>query len=390
MYDLETFFLVLVIFYLVECSIWLPRGTILFRQSSKKIWTLIYPSTLLGNHLGGLGFRNLLPIFSTSMTADTWPISISPEGVYSFTFQTIDSIAHPYQEEKFFHFTEINSITVNSKKILINGKLFVRTSKVELAHHLAELIDKIRKLKVNERESAIRKAISQSFDTEELNIKVQNFLNTIKWLKVLSTLLFLYLFLAAPIAIFFLDLAKIWLWLLTGLFCLSLASSILYYKYYKKFYLKSSDELLSQLIMLVLAPVVTIRACDLLSKNLFFSYHPLAIAKVLCSKEAFLSFSKSILIDIKFPLISTCFINEIAPKACEEWFRKIFIEIVEKFIKQAGINYSELIKPPLPTNEKCLSYCPRCHHQYLVVEGECINCGDMPLHPFTNHKIAKC
>ena len=133
---------------------------------------------------------------------------------------------------------------------------------------------------------------------------------------------------------------------------------------------------------MLLAPPSAIRAPDLLARHLLENFHPLAVARVLCSPDRFKSFARQILLDLRYPLLPVCPTNEPEPVATEQWFRTARRKATEKFLQQAGLKPDELTVLPGPTEPANQSCCPRCGAQFVTPTGTCADCGGRPLEPF--------
>jgi hypothetical protein len=105
------------------------------------------------------------------------------------------------------------------------------------------------------------------------------------------------------------------------------------------------------------------------------------MAQVLCAPELFKAFSRQFLLDLHFPMLPVCATNEPEPLETEGWFRACHREAVEKFVVRSGLRLEELLRPPAPAEPSNLSYCPRCHAQFVTREGTCADCGGRTLVP---------
>jgi hypothetical protein len=57
---------------------------------------------------------------------------------------------------------------------------------------------------------------------------------------------------------------------------------------------------------------------------------------------------------------------------------------LEAFIRDAGLNPDELLKPPLRESINSSAYCPLCLSQFLIDEGECPDCTDVQLEKYSS------
>ena len=57
-----------------------------------------------------------------------------------------------------------------------------------------------------------------------------------------------------------------------------------------------------------------------------------------------------------------------------EWFRWRQIELLEAWFKKVAIDPAAILSVPQPQDNNVLTYCPRCHIQFMLPEGSCLNC----------------
>jgi hypothetical protein len=56
--------------------------------------------------------------------------------------------------------------------------------------------------------------------------------------------------------------------------------------------------------------------------------------------------------------------------------------VLQAFLSKNGMPPEELLSPPQRESENCQTYCPLCLAQFVLVEGECSDCGDVHLKKF--------
>jgi hypothetical protein len=116
----------------------------------------------------------------------------------------------------------------------------------------------------------------------------------------------------------------------------------------------------SKLAAVALSPLSAARACDLLSRELLASYHPLASAYVLCSTDVFCRLAR-------FYYFSGD--DSVAQSA------------VDAFIVAVG-HREDVLRAPHRGDTTFLSYCPRCEAQYTRPDGYCADCRAVHVQPF--------
>src|SRR6266404_1933092 len=168
MTDLELLFLVLAVVYAWECACWLPRGTVGFVSWLGKRWRLKHPPPLLGNQKGGFTFAAPLPPLGTLFTASQFPLSISQEAVLAFVASNLNPGPRPQQTGKLIPFTELRTVEVRSRKVLLNGETFVKAATATFAEHLARNLRELRDAPAADRSRLIEQNVKAGFETKAI------------------------------------------------------------------------------------------------------------------------------------------------------------------------------------------------------------------------------
>src|SRR5205807_13060 len=94
-------------------------------------------------------------------------------------------------------------------------------------------------------------------------------------------------------------------------------------------------------------------------------------------------FARIMLQENRHPAWPICPRQEPAAQDAERHWRAVLLAAMEKFLKQGGLDPEELAQAPLPSDDTCRSYCPRCLAQYTNSQGACADCGGLPLVAFS-------
>jgi len=383
MTDLELLFLVLAVVYGWECACWLPRGSVGFVTWQGRRWRLKHPGALVGNQRGGFVFASPLPPLGTVFTAHQFPLSISSEVMLGFVAANIGPGARPQQTGRLVRFTELRTVEVSGRKLLVNGEVFLKAATPTFTEDLARQVRELMKLPNEERPRLIEQFVKAAFDTKSLEGRWQEFRKRTSHVRLLTNFLFGYLFGFAPVLIWSVGLSQSWLELLIGLFLFTLATALFFRAAHKRFYPAAEDERFTHFVTILLSPATAIRARDVLSRALLETFHPLAIAKVFCEEPEFRSFARRVLIELRHPALPVCPRDEQVAQSAEANYRAIVQKAVEKFLKQSKVDVEELTRPIAPADETCKSFCPRCEAQFTTIDGKCADCGGLPLVPFS-------
>jgi hypothetical protein len=382
MSELQLLFLVLVLLYGWECACWVRRGSVAFSTWLGRNWRARHPGTLLGNQRGGFIFAAPLPPLGTLLTASQSPLSLSPDGALAYVAANMNPGWRPAQSGSYFHFEDIREVSARGKKLLVNGDVLLTTASVSLARHFAGELQRLMKLNPSQRGNAIAELVQATLDTKAVEQRWQELQKLSRPVRLLANALFVYLFLFAPGLIWQLGFKLSWLGLLVGLFALTTATAVFFYRAYRTLYPQAEDERFTHTLTIALAPMTTMRAHDTLSRSLFESFHPLAVANALVPKSDFRDFARRVLLDLRHPAEPVCPGPNPAARATELHARTVLQTAVENLLKQSGVAPEELCKPPVPLDESCRAYCPRCGAQFTTLSGNCADCGGLALVAF--------
>jgi hypothetical protein len=344
---------------------------------------------LLGNAKGGFIMGNPLPPLGSLVIGHQLPVSLSTQGVLAFVSPSVNPGWRPPQSGIWKRWDEVQSIKAGGKKLLINGQEFLKTTSAEMALHLAEQLEAIRKSNPSRREEVLRRVYYEHLNIKAVENRWKDFQTQAASLRVQANMMFIYLFVAAPLMIHWFGLERTWLALLLGILVFTVPASLMFRRIHKNFYPKAEDDRFTHFILVLLSPVTAMRAGDLLSRPLLERFHPLAVAKVFCSEEHFREFARATLNENRHPGLPLCPTSDPAAVQTEQQARSLLVDSMEKLLKQSGISPEQLVQVPPPGDENCHAYCPRCFAQFTTTSGVCDDCGGLLLVPFGSTKPTK-
>jgi hypothetical protein len=379
MNELELLFLVLAVVYLWESAAWLRWGTVGFMAYWDGRWSLVHPAALLGNQGGGIILANPLPPLGTFLAGGQSPLSISPEGVFSYVAQCVNPGWRPPQTANYVRFDAMQKIEASGKKIRVNGKVLLKTGSPLLARQLAAELLRLAKLPVEKRAAAIQERVEAALDAKAVEARLAGFLPLARPVRQAANALFAYLFLALPLWISCFGFRRDWPFMLAALLLLTGTAAVFFNRGYQKLYPDADEERFTHWFMILFSPATAVRAQDALSRPLLESFHPLAVAQVLLTPEKFREFARRVLLELRHPCLPVCPTVEAEPQAAERHARTVLLAAVEGFLKRHGADPTELAAAPARADESCQSYCPRCRAQFTTEQGTCADCGGMPL-----------
>jgi hypothetical protein len=380
MEEIESIFGTLFIIYLVECISSVEQNTVVIYLPWRSVCRIKYPFSFYGRSEKGVIFLNPFPPMSVSLVSYQWPFSVSPTAVYSYSSRNIQNRERVKREGAFIRFDDIEEVKRLSTQVIVNNKIFLDTTTNESADFTVEFIRTLKPLSVKERSEFIENTLMQQMDDERISLRIQEFKELSTSLIMMENFLFVYLFIYAPILVWWRGIKITWLPLLLLLIAITAMAIFEYYRLYRALFPQvSKKRIFKDLIKAVYFPAL-MRAHDKLSRAFIHLSHPLPIAKALCLEKEFLDFTKKMVLDMHYPLLPICPTEDLKKIETEKWFRSKLIYVTKMALQKWNVDIDSLMAPPKIENESCRSYCPRCNCQYMIEKGVCIDCGGISLH----------
>jgi hypothetical protein len=380
--DLESLLLVVAAIYLTECAVWVRRSSVAVQERWGGVWRLRHPGVVLGNAHGAIVMADPLPPLGTVLTGHPFPVSLSPQAMLSCTSVCLDAGGRPPQAARWLQYTDAQTIGTEGRSVLVNGTIFVKASSPTAARRLAGLLRELKALSEIDRPAAIRRVLTATLDAKAARQRWEDFQAQGPQLRWLGNILFVYLFIVAPGAIWFFGFRNGGLWVVAGLLAQTFTVGWRFWRAHGAVYPDGSEERFTPFLTMLLAPPTAIRAHDLLARRLVEQFHPLAVAEVFCPGAPFHRLVRRVLLDLRFPMLPSAPSPEATVAQTEEWFRSVFLDECERAVERAGLKPSDLTRPPARSEPDCHSYCPRCDAQFQVETGICADCGGRALVAF--------
>jgi len=375
-----TLLFVLVLLYLSECVIWVKRESVAFVSGWGRRWQLRVPPSWMGNANGGLLFLNPLPPSGYLFLSHLSPISISPSGICAFNLQTLPSEARsPYQSGQFLPFNKIKESHSDGAYLIINNEKFTKCATAKQARALATFIGGMAKASASKRENMARTWVAKQFAADDAAALLKEGEKLIEPIQELGVILFMFLFVFTPSLAFTFGLSPLIIPVAVVMIALAVLIAIMFHRAHKKLYPAESSERLESLVKMILCPPVSIRAADILTRNLLAQYCPIVLASVLPgSGEP--QFVRSVILDLQHPLR-----HEVVDEAAEQtitWTADEQLNVCLDQVKKGRYLKAEDLLAPSQREGNSISYCPRCHCQFVVGAGQCPDCPGVELVEF--------
>lgn len=363
MTETQTIWLVLALIYAAECVRWLRPGQVLARSWWGRRWRFTGPSRLLGNHRGGVVLCPPLPPLGTVFITGAPQLDLAPEG-----------FAPANEPQRILAWSPQPRFDTEGRAVRVYGKVFHRASSPGLARHAARTLHQLAKLEANQRADAIQRHFADAFDTRAVRQRLEELREAARGLRLLANLLFGFVFVVAPVAAWWFGFSHCWWALLLGAFALMIPVAWRFRRAHMRLFPDAGDERFNHFLIVLLSPVSTVRALDLLSRPLLETFHPLAVARVLAEEATFQSLAERTLRDLRYgPAPGT---------ALSTGSRAALLAACEEFLRREGFKPDDLLPAPRGIEPGCVAYCPRCLAQFTTANGGCPDCGAARLEPF--------
>ncbi|HET8782405.1 MAG TPA: hypothetical protein VFM63_08305 [Pyrinomonadaceae bacterium] len=381
--DGQTLLLILALLYFAECLIWVKKQSVAFVPNWGRGWRLATPISWLGNANGAMLILNPLPPPGRVFLSHLLPISISPSGVCAFNSQTLASGSRSTtQTGEFVPFSAITKVATDGSYLLINKQKFAKCATPKQAKALAGIVERTAGAKVSKREALVKSWLAEQFDVAEATRLRSESEKEIDSVRFACSLFLVFLFVGAPLLVSFFGLEQMILPIAGAMVMFAVWIAIKFFWAHRRFYPAESLERLENLLKMVLCPPVSLRAADVLTKNLLARFSPVAVAGVL-EGPGEQQFVRAFVLDLQHPLK-----HEIADaKAIEtiDWMNAQQLQLCLSLIEHVD-RFNGVLGPP-EREGGSVSYCPRCGVQFVVDEGECPDCPGVELVAFSDHEF---
>jgi hypothetical protein len=378
----QTLLLILILLYVSDCLIWVKRESVAFVSGWGGRWRLQVPPSWLGNANGGILFLNPAPPAGRIFLSHLLPISISPSGICAYNLQTLPSEARsPAQTGQFLSFNQIKTAATEGVYLLVNNERFAKCATPKQAKTLAQLIRELVKTATAKRERVVRGWWQRQFALKDAEARLQEGQALIEPVQELSTILFVFLYFFTPALVSGFGLMPLIVPVAAVMVILAVLTGIMFYRAHKRLFPTEGSERFENVVKMILCPPVSIRAADILTRNLLAEYSPIVLASVLAGSGE-QQFVRAFVLDLQHPLK-----HEVADETAEKTMRWAVDEqlgVCMDQIKQGRYLKAEELQSPAMREKDSISYCPRCRCQYVVSDTECPDCPGVELVVFVD------
>jgi hypothetical protein len=376
--DTEWIMIVVAAIYLFECACWVRRDTLCLSTILGRFRALHSPS-FMGNERMKLVIGNPSPL-ARSFLCEPWPITISPDGIVIPEGMRFDSSGQTERDAMLFDSLSHAILAVEKEVHYNNGPIAV-CSTDEQAKQLAAMIGEVAVANPADRGKLIGEHLDRWTDNAAAAERFAELKRLVATLRSSGLTLFVMMFVIGP-AMYFAPMRRPWPWQVVALYFVFFAISWLltiwdYSVCRKKLLGEPFSQRFRHIGMLFLSPAGAMRSSEVLLRHSMATFHPLAVAAALCTKERFTALARPTLLAVEHPKPGEL-PSEPEARRIDEWFRKKHLKRLTALVRRMEIDLDELLEPPKPLYDSH-SYCPRCRNQYVLAEGTCKDCGGVTL-----------
>ena len=371
MTEVQLLFLVLAAVYLLQCIGWAPLESEVLRIG----WR--FRASLLPRGLGmrfgqhKLFFLNPFLPLSGAIVCEFFPsVVTSKEGTPA---QSNPPKPDEVTGRRTIRLSDQAKQQVQSagKEVRSAGRLLFTAHSEACATFLATVFDHVRKRSAPDHDRAFEREFEKMFDTKKIALRLEEFRAHTVFLRSACVLLFVFLFLLAPVLIRLRGLERIWPVLLAYLIWSLAWIGWSFLRAHRALYPEQKEGRWQQVMVLALSPFAAIRAGDTLLRDLFCAFHPVAVGYVLLSKKESRVLAERNLRQSLFRM-DWHITSSDAP----------MLRVLQAFLMKIGMPPEALLNAPQRESENCQTYCPLCLAQFVLTEGECPDCGEVTLKKF--------
>lgn len=363
--DLAALALVVIALYLTECAVFARHGAVVV--SSPWFWSRHRMRTLskaLGTKGGAFALLNPLPPFGRVYVVEPWPFSLSSDGVLAFRSFALDQEPRPLESAVRFAWSEITSVDVDDKALLVNGAPFAKCSSKRHCQAAASVLRAVHAAGADARGVVIDTALDAHLDAAPVRATVAIHEQWGAPAALAASALFVSLFVAVPQDVHAHGLER-WPVLVAGVYTWVVVIAVLAYLAHRGLSRGERAERWATVLLMLPAPTMAMRVNDKLGRHQLAGSHPIAAALALLEKGARDDVVGRGLRDLTHPRALPA-LDDMSARI-EGAFRSLLLQKTSALARAAGVDVDAALTVAAHA-------CPRCRTVYRAA-GVCGDCG---------------
>jgi hypothetical protein len=267
------------------------------------------------------------------------------------------------------------SVAADGRKLICNGKKVARFASPLDAIRTADWITRLKNAtELTARKRLIDAHFRSALDTGLVRQRLTACRKASYRLSVACHAEFAFLLVAFPLAAAWIGFRILLLPVVATVVIFGIFISREFGRAYRELHGKRDPDHGSTIATLLLSPISAIRAQEQLVRYSLTDFHPLAIASVLYSKEAFRDEAARYVREEWFPIPNESDSNAVNDASVEDLYRRQWHQALREFVESNGWMVEQFLEAPERESKASVSYCPRCCNQYTVGHGTCAEC----------------
>lgn len=379
--DVEWIFVILAVLYLGEALVWVRPGVVPFASRWGALGSSRRPRRLTGNEHGDLVSASLLP-FDVTVLSEPLPLSVGADGVVAFVAAAPLQHERRSHSEECFSWDQLSSTTAQGRNVEVGDRLLCTNRTERAAACLAAKLRELAACEPEMRAEQIAAWRAERFDATRVGKRIRSWEEATVAVRIGATLLLFWLGLGVCLYYGWLPLAPdavVVAIYLVIFFLLWWATALVAMLGHRHLYPADRSGRLKQTLYSLLSPAVPLRLADALGRELLEFEHPLAISAAVDSPEQFRILAERVIRDATYPQLPEE-PSELSGPACQivRASRQADLHQLQRLLAARDISQEQLLTPPPSDNPQALSYCPRCHSDFLLPLSHCDTCGSRP------------
>lgn len=367
--DTEQLFLVLLALYLFDCVRWVERGVLGLRSYVGGRFRATVASRAIGNVRAGLVWNHPLPPLGTLLSAASWPLGVSPDGVCTLERCELDRGARAVFVPRARAWQGIREFARSGCAIEIDGEEFGLATSESEARRFVDWLAHVQALPREQRAAAIDAALAESLTPGRARARADEFETRARVLRTLCCVLFAFLFVGLPWTVEHFGLERTWPWLLGVM--LVLHGAIL--AVFTRVHGRTTPGFASAMAQLALSPPQAVRAVDLASRTVLAGLHPLAALELLPERER-APLRRAVCVDAFHPR-EPADGSDVLALRCGAQYRELLQRALTTRLALDGTDPARVLTAPELDDPARRSWCPRCELQFDIESAVCGDCS---------------
>jgi hypothetical protein len=362
--------IVVVGIYLLDCFLLVPEDAIVLAEWRAGRWTVATSGIALGAVRKRAVIAGMLSPGGTNVVLPPWSLALSPKGIawrdsegslQWLPYENLDSVR---SDDATVRLTSDASISVHSRA---------------RARHLVSVLVRLRDAHHSACAALLERELSRALDERVVREAWTTYRAATTPLRAVSIILFLHLFVAWPLVVWWLGLDLLWPYLFMELVLLLAVTVWQFVRLHRRLFAEAPLDV-AAIASLALSPPAAVRAPTVLARDLFGSFHPLAVVGALGSPEHFALLASRLVRDLAYREENSG--SNAHALAVASWFASRQVAAVNALASRV-LGGKPLPDAPEQERHGSTAYCPRCWTQFGSAELACEGCGGLALKSFS-------